>query len=314
MALARTLKQRYVESNSLKNVLFLSRSKKHVSIGRHQNCWSECNFEAMRQDKVNVVRRDSGGGACFVDEGNLLFSIIGRQSPSDNYHFLIDALTTLGIQATMKGRNDIVVDGKKVSGSAFTLDQGVYKHHGTLLHSVNMHQLTKYLSPHPLKLQSHATQSVRSRVVNLVDIKQGLTMNMLEEAVIHAFKRSLSYETVSVEKLHDHHPMAHTQAYRENVQFFTNPSYVFNANPAFTLQLDEKFSFGMYTFHFAIDQGVIQQCHIFTDDLEIDHVGEIGHLFVDKPFNITTIIEVYRQVQQSVDKWTIILTWLSLKI
>jgi lipoate-protein ligase A len=144
----------------------------------------------MEKDKVPLVRRDTGGGACYVDTGNRLYSFINKFEPNSKtskYPIIIGALQKMGFDAQMKGRNDIVIDDKKISGSAFTLSNNIFKHHGTILHSVNKDNLVKYLNPNKLKLQSKGIKSANARITNLIDIAPKISMDQIDNALIDSF-------------------------------------------------------------------------------------------------------------------------------
>lgn len=171
-------------------ILFLWQNANTVVIGKHQNPYRECNLAAMRADNVMLARRPSGGGAVFHDEANLNFSFIyakGEYNLSRNYKIIIDALTTLGIDAYTSGRNDILFQNKKFSGNAFYTVGSAQVHHGTIMVGVNMDSLAKYLSTSSLKLASKGVASISSRVLNLASIQPNITVDKVKEKIKTAF-------------------------------------------------------------------------------------------------------------------------------
>ena len=132
------------------------------------------NTEYCRKAGVQVVRRKSGGGCVYSDIGNLMISYIsGRGEVSavfDRYMSALAAsLCSIGLPAVASERNDIMVDGRKVSGNAFHQlpDRSIV--HGTLLYSTDLGALTEAIRPPVEKLQRHGVESVRQRVMNLSD-------------------------------------------------------------------------------------------------------------------------------------------------
>ena len=102
-------------------LLYFYINRNAVIIGHGQNPWVECNLEAMRRDDVQLVRRITGGGAVFHDEGNLNFSFIAGEKVYDvqrQLGMILSAVRALGIPCDFTGRNDLVVDGRKFSGNA----------------------------------------------------------------------------------------------------------------------------------------------------------------------------------------------------
>ena len=170
--------------------LYLWQNKNTVVIGRNQNPWAECNMALLRQDGGHLVRRLSGGGAVYHDSGNLNFTFLTDTATYDldrQLAVIISALASLGIKAEKSGRNDILVDGRKVSGNAFYTSGNKKYHHGTLLIDVKTDVMAKYLTVSPLKLQSKGVSSVKSRVLNLKESCPILTVAALSQALITAF-------------------------------------------------------------------------------------------------------------------------------
>ena len=146
------------------HVLYLWRNSETVVIGRYQNPWLECRLDAMKADGVRLARRQSGGGAVYHDHQNLNFTFMSGVDVYDkerNFEIIIDALSKFGIKAETSGRNDMIVGGRKISGSAFKLTKDRAFHHGTLLVDVDLGRLGNYLNPDVLKLESKGIKSVK---------------------------------------------------------------------------------------------------------------------------------------------------------
>ena len=151
---------------------FVWRVEPTVIFGRNQVLENEVNLEYCREHGVDVVRRKSGGGCVYSDLGNIMVSYISRRGDVsevfDRYMTaLTEALRALGVPAEKSGRNDILVEGRKISGNAFHQlpDRSIV--HGTLLYSTDLDALTEAIRPPVEKLQRHGVESVRQRVMNL---------------------------------------------------------------------------------------------------------------------------------------------------
>ena len=161
---------------------FIWQTKPTVILGRNQLLQNEVNVDYCREHGVFISRRKSGGGCVYSDEGNIMFSFINREPNvqkmfANCMHLAADALHRIGVPVTISGRNDILLDGKKVSGAAFyrTGDRSIM--HNTLLVNSDLSILERVITPDKAKLQSKGVQSVRQHVGN---ISQYTTMSLPE--------------------------------------------------------------------------------------------------------------------------------------
>ena len=143
-----------------------------VIYGRHQQSEAEVNIPYCAAHGIAVVQRKSGGGCVYADEGNLMISLISPDTHSESVFqryllMLTDALRAMGLNAVTTVHNDILVDGKKVSGTACYALPNATIVHGTLMYDVNIEALEQAITPSAAKLQKHAVQSVRQRVTNI---------------------------------------------------------------------------------------------------------------------------------------------------
>jgi len=149
-----------------------------VIFGRNQNMESEVNVEYCRRHNINLFRRKSGGGCVYADLDNLMLYYIAKgedvQLTYSNYiTIVLGALKRLGLNVSATGRNDITIDGKKVSGSAFYhLPNGKNIVHSTLLYDTDLDNMTGCLTPPNEKLVAKGVESVRSRIAFLRNYTQ----------------------------------------------------------------------------------------------------------------------------------------------
>jgi len=165
--------EEYVLKNFERDSFMLWRNEPAIIVGKHQNTLAEINQEYVKENMIKVVRRLSGGGAVFHDLGNLNFTFIASGENHQLVDFrkftqpILEVLQKLKIEARFEGRNDLTIDGRKFSGNAEHVHKNRVLHHGTLLFSSQMADLSSALKVDPDKFQDKAVKSVRSRVTNI---------------------------------------------------------------------------------------------------------------------------------------------------
>lgn len=257
-------------------ILYLYVNEKAVIIGRNQNPWIECNLNQLNADGVQLVRRISGGGAVYHDEGNLNFSFIcGKKHYSEKQQteMITDCLHEYGITAEVTGRNDIAVDGRKISGNAYCQRGNMQQRHGTLLVSSELTVFDRYLVVPKTKLVAKGVKSVRSRVMNLSEANDTLTVSTLSQTLIEAFKRryecALPFEITDSVK-------AETESIRKRISGW---EWKMGEAPAFDFTAENRFPFGTCHICFQVVGGEISGMKIFTDSLDITLPERICPLF-----------------------------------
>ena len=186
LALERSLFD-FVDEDTL--ILYLWQNSHTIVIGKNQNAYAECKVDEFIGAGGTLARRPSGGGAVYHDLGNLNFSIICKESIAKEHTYqriVKEALRFFGIVSEFNGRNDLTVDGKKFSGNAFYVKDDVLCQHGTILINSDFKELSKYLTPDISKLERNHVKSVESRVVNLSEISDKITVESMKEAMIKA--------------------------------------------------------------------------------------------------------------------------------
>lgn len=263
----------FLENNKKGDViLYFYVNKNAVIIGRNQNAWKECSIANMDADGVQLVRRHSGGGAVFHDNGNLNFSFITDEKHYDlnrQMRVILNAVSKLGLKAELSGRNDITVDGKKFSGNAFSLAKGNRSHHGTILVNADLTKLSNYLCVSKEKMRSKGIDSVRARVCNLCELSSGLTVEAMRRLVIESFIEE--YGAAS-EYVFDGTALAEVEERRERLASW---EWRFGKTPQFDFETDKRFSFGDTQIYFNSRDGVIRETKVYSDCLDTELTTEI---------------------------------------
>lgn len=161
-----------------------------VVLGRNQNPYMECDMDYLKSSQIGLVRRKSGGGAVYQDTGNLNYTFINREGEGNEEKqrkVLTGMFDRLGLNAVYSGRNDILIEDRKVSGQAKYCDGGNEYLHGTLMVHVNLEHLERSLRPSEMKLRSRGISSVSSRVINMTEYIPDLEVKTVEKLLIEQF-------------------------------------------------------------------------------------------------------------------------------
>jgi len=260
--------EEYILKNFTDDVFMLWRNAPAIIVGKHQNTLAEINLEYVKQQNIKVVRRLSGGGAVFHDLGNLNFTFIqnGRENSLIDFRKytepILDILNKLGIPAKFEGRNDLTINGLKFSGNAEHIWKSRVLHHGTLLFSAKMTDLSRALNADPLKFQDKAVKSVRSRVTNIsehlpepMEIMQFATL--IQDHIVEKNPDASFYE------LSDHDndqivELIRTKYSTWDWNFGYSPNYNFRK----ILRTQKS---GTIEFDLDVQNGTILHCKIFGD-------------------------------------------------
>ena len=167
--------EEFLLKNFTEDIFFLYINSKSIIVGKHQNALAEINYKIISENKIPVVRRLSGGGTVFHDPGNINFCFITSGVKTELVNFerymtpIVEFLNSLNVNAQLGGRQDILIDGSKISGNACHVFKSRVMHHGTLLFNSQLGTLTQALKNDPLKFKDKAVKSVRSKVTNIQD-------------------------------------------------------------------------------------------------------------------------------------------------
>jgi lipoate-protein ligase A len=165
--------EEYLLKNYSEDIFMLWQSENAVVVGKHQNLLAEINYPFVRENNIALCRRISGGGTVFHDSGNVNFSFIKNVKSPAEISFkqftasVVDALSKSGVTASTSGRNDLLIDGLKISGNAEHVYKNRVLHHGTLLFNSDLKNLGNAIKVVPGKYESKAVQSNRSPVANI---------------------------------------------------------------------------------------------------------------------------------------------------
>lgn len=259
--------------------LYLWRNRRTVVIGQNQNPFSECNVEALEADGGYLMRRKTGGGAVYHDDGNINFSFVVPKALYDQtrqFGVIQRAVESFGLHTELSGRNDILVEGRKFSGNAFSKGRVNDLHHGTILIKGNMEDLARYLKPKPAKLQKHGVASVRSRVVNLSELNPAINA----ESLVSRLKEAFEAEYSEYSEYSDYSEIIKRPEVRALHDHFASPEWKYGRWRTFTAQRSAQFDWGGVELALTVDEtrGIITDVQIASDALDLAALDEARRL------------------------------------
>jgi lipoate-protein ligase A len=275
--------EEYVLKNFSDDVFMLWQNHNAIIVGKHQNTLAEINLEYVKEKNIKVVRRMSGGGAVFHDLGNLNFTFIMNGEEGHLVDFrkftrpILDVLLKLNIDARFEGRNDLTIGGLKFSGNA----EHVYKqrvlHHGTLLFSSLMSDLSNALKVNPLKYKDKAVKSIRSRVTNISEhLNQELDVLQFRDLVMdHIMDIYPDCE------MYDYTPEDLTHINNLVKEKYATWEWNYGYSPSYDLEKMIKTNGGFIEFHLNVEHGIIKDVKIYGDFFSRREISEVESLLRD---------------------------------
>lgn len=275
--------EEYLFSHTDEDVFMLWRNARTVVIGKNQNVYAEVDLKFAEDEGIKVARRITGGGAVYHDLGNINYSYITSTDNLSSLDFetpsraIISALSDMGIAAELGGRNDILANGKKISGNAQYTSGGRILHHGTLLFDTDTEIMERVLRVDKEKLTSHGVASHKSRVTN---IKSLLGENMTPDAFLSTLEVKIidlldaetlilprSDETVALE--------------RRN----SSPEWILSDKrhlTTYSVVKEKRFPFGRVSVNLNLDRDVIDGVMISGDFFSIAPIEELEDLLIGR--------------------------------
>lgn len=265
--------------------LVLWQNEPTVVVGKHQNTIEEINSAYVKEHNINVVRRITGGGAVYHDLGNLNFSFITKVKSKELLDFrsltlpVINALGKLGIAAESSGRNDITVDGKKISGNAQCIYKDRFLHHGTLLFDSDLDMVAKALNVKHDKIQSKGIKSIRSRVTNINEyLRISMNIDEFKKMLINYLSEEKQLEEYKLEEKNFKEIRELTEAK------YSTWEWTYGESPKFNFKNSKRFTGGKVEVFLNIEKGIVSECKIYGDFLALLGVEEIENSIINRKY------------------------------
>jgi lipoate-protein ligase A len=286
--------EEYLLKNSAQEFFILWQNAPSIIIGRNQNTMSEINALYVREHSIPVVRRLTGGGAVFHDLGNLNYTFIVNDSEGSGFDFkihtapILEVLHSLSVDAELSGRNDLTIGGKKFSGNSQYRYRGRLLHHGTLLFSSSLPDISSALKVDPSKLEGKGIQSVRSRVTNISEhMKAPLTLTEFKRLITSHIQNS--HKEFEVYDLSNQDIASVSQLEKKK---YTTWDWNYGASPAYNHTNRKKFPAGSIEIFINVTGGKISDIHLYGDFFGEYELSEIENAMKDLPYEKDAVKQV----------------------
>lgn len=268
------------------DVYSLWRNEKTLLLGKNQDVYQEIDIPEAQKRNIQIVRRLSGGGTVYTDPSNMQYTFIARGEDflkGNSFSLfakpVVMYLKSLGLDATFSGRNDILIDGKKISGNAQYKINGATLHHGTLLFDVDLESIKASMVSRPIKFQKKAVKSHVSRI--------GTIKEYLNERSIYDFMEGLSLYIIDYYKIDkiievDDEIIEKASKYLDR---FRSDEWNFGKDFKKYISYSNKRDSGLYDYKLLLKDGKIMDIRIFGDFFEIQDVSELEKRLIGSDYS-----------------------------
>ncbi|WP_106078779.1 lipoate--protein ligase [Mesoplasma coleopterae] len=284
-------------------ILYIWQNSNTIVVGRNQNTYAEINIAEAMKDEVKIIRRNTGGGTVFHDMGNVCYSLIVNNDKNSQSNFeialqpIIQYLRSEGLNANFSGRNDIEIDGYKISGNAQLKNITKILQHGTLLFDVELPRILKYLNVDPEKIKHQKVKSKPARVANIKAImgekNKEIELNDFIENVINSYTKNEEVKWIEF-----------TESEKESINELFNDKYcsrewTFAKNEDFEISnkkyLETK---GLIEIKTNVDKGKITNIKIYGDFLGYTGTEALEFALINTDYD-------YHAVKNILDKFSL---------
>jgi len=263
-------------------ILYLWQNINTVFIGRNQNAFNECRIELLEKENGFLARRISGGGAVYHDLGNLNFTFVCSRENYDlkkQNEVILLALQELDLDVEINGRNDMEIRGRKFSGHAYCKGKNAL-HHGTLMLEVNEEKMQRYLNVSMLKLNAKEVSSVRSRVINLRDLDDEITVKIVKRSLIDSFAKIYGIEPKPLYEEDLDYDAIHAKE-----EAFSDPEWKYGRQKEFRNVKEARFPWGTLRLEYDLDGTVIRDLDLYTDSINVEEMRQLPERLIGRDLN-----------------------------
>ena len=269
-----------------------------IIIGKNQNTIEEIDTDFVEENGIKIVRRLSGGGAVFHDLGNLNYSFITKDDGESFRNFkkftepVVAALAKMGVKAELIGRNDLLVDGRKISGNAQFSTQGRMFSHGTLMFDTEIDTVVSALKVRKDKIESKGIKSIRSRVANITEyLENPMTIEEFRLEILKSIfegEENIKYKVLTDEDWDNIHALSKER--------YANWDWNYGKSPKFNMQHSHRFPVGGIDVRLQVNKGVIEDVVIFGDFFGVGEIDIVTGKLKGIQYNRESISEAIAEI------------------
>ncbi|WP_434799000.1 lipoate--protein ligase [Terrisporobacter vanillatitrophus] len=256
------------------------RTNPTVMIGRYQNTYCEINEKYVKENNINVVRRNSGGGTIYTDMGAWQFTFIEKNHKENGISFgkftepIVNALRQENIDAHFNSRNDLLIGNKKFSGNAQYRKDETMLHHGSILFNTDIKAMVESITVAEDKIIAKGIKSVRERVINISEVMdKNITSENFRDIMLKSLLKDSKVYTLTDEDVETVNKIKEEK--------FESWDWNYGKNPVFNINRWKRFDGGRVDFKLDIKKGIIKNCVIEGDFFLSGDISNVENAFID---------------------------------
>ncbi len=278
-------------------ILFLWQNDNTIVVGRNQNTYAEINSLYVKEHKINVVRRMTGGGAVYQDLNNICFTlIVDKANVDQSYQALLTPiiifLNQMGVPASFKGRNDIVVeDDKKISGNAMFIYKNKILIHGTLLYDIDISVLSQALKVDEDKLASKGIKSHRARIANIKDyLSDPISCQTFLQQLCDYFINDFQAEQLELSN-------EDLKAIKKRTKFYQSDAWNYNKSRDFSIHNKHRYNGGTLVTNVNVDRGIVTDIEFNGDYLSVKEPMLVTESLIGVDYNYEAVKRILERLK-----------------
>lgn len=295
--------EEYFLKNSEHDIFMLWSNEPVIVVGKHQNIHAEINHEFIQKNEIKLARRLSGGGTVYHDLNNLNFTYImtgevGKMVDFKKYtDDILKVLNKLGANAKRNERNDLTINGFKISGNAEHIFKQRVIHHGTLLFDSDLDILNEAIKVSEKKYHDKAVQSFRSKVTNIVPhFKENISLNDFRNELIgfalNKYPNAINYEISDLENIE-------IQKLKDNK--YITWDWIYGYSPKYILKKSIQFKGGEYQLEIKVKKGCITNFEI-TEGIDNHYLNKMMSALIGERHDKLNITKKLNSADIEVDR------------